>query len=66
MKVEDAEARAVLEYMKGWWITGRSDLRSSAQQTRSWLACIPINQIIYYREHGEDNLTQNPGYQDYL
>jgi len=66
VKVEDAEARAVLEYMKGWWITGRSDLRSSAQQTRSWLACIPIDQIIYYREHGEDNLTQNPGYQDYL
>lgn len=66
VKVEDAEARAVLEYMKGWWITGRSDLRSSAQQTRSWLACIPINQITYYREHGYDVLTQNPGYQDYL
>ena len=66
VKVEDAEARAVLEYMKGWWITGRSDLRSSAQQTRSWLACIPIDQITYYREHGFEPLIQNPGYQDYL
>lgn len=66
VKVDDAEARAVLEYMKGWWITGRTDMRSSAQQTRSWLGCIPINQIIYYREHGYDVLTQNPGYQDYL
>lgn len=66
VKVDDAEARAVLEYMKGWWITGRSDLRSTAQQTRSWLGCIPINQITFYRDNGYDNLTQNPGYQDYL
>lgn len=66
VKVEDAEARAVLEYMKGWWITGRTDMRSSAQQTRSWLACIPIDEITYYREHGFEPLIQNPGYQDYL
>ena len=66
MKVGDAEARAVLEYMKGWWVNERGDSRSAAQQERAWLGCIPINQIIYYRDHGYDVLTQNPGYQDYL
>lgn len=66
VRVDDAEARAVLEYMKGWWITGRTDMRSSAQQTRSWLGCIPINQITFYRDNGYDVLTQNPGYQVYL
>lgn len=66
VKVEDAEARAVLEYMKGWWVNERGNMRSAAQQERAWLGCIPINQIIYYRDHGYDVLTQNPGYQDYL
>lgn len=59
--VDPAEYQPQLDRIKGWIIVGRGDQRSSASQVRSWLACVPISQIIYYRDRGYE-LTQNPGY----
>ena len=61
--VPEATVVASMERMRGWLLVGQHDLSemTAATNPRSWLSCIPIGQIIYYKNKGY-TLTQNPGY----
>ena len=61
--VDEATVIASMERMRGWLLVGQHSLSlmTAATNQRSWLNCIPINQIIYYKNKNY-TLTQNPGY----
>ncbi len=61
--VPEATVLASMQRMRGWLITVQHSLSlmSAATNQRSWLSCVPISQIIYYKNKGY-TLTQNPGY----
>lgn len=65
--IDEATVLASMERMRGWLIVSQHGLSnmSAASQQRSWLSCVPISQVVYYKNKGY-KLTQNEGYAEEL